>query len=222
MPEFRFLSHPLGQLVPSYGNEQGEVTLKQLKSLKSGDSCNTFWFGMENHLGTHVDAPAHFFDGAMTISDYPPNTWKFEHPCVINMGLREDALISVDYLKGQMSQDNDILLIQSGFQQLRDNKKYCYNNPGITAEVGFWLRAKHPSIRAIGFDFISLSPFQNRSVGQKAHRAFLDPSGTGTPILIIEDMDLAGDLSKLCSVWIAPIRIEGLDSAPCTVIGVFR
>ena len=81
------------------------------------------------------------------------------------------------------------------------------------------MREKHPYVRAIGFDFISLSPYQNRNLGREAHRTFLDPEGVNAPILVIEDMDLSADLSRLISVWIFPLRISGVDSAPCTVIG---
>ena len=72
----------------------------------------------------------------------------------------------------------------------------------------------------VGFDFISLSPYQNKEEGRKAHRTFLDPDGENQPVLIIEDMDLEGDLSFMKQVWVAPWLIKGVDSAPCTVLGL--
>jgi len=121
-----------------------------------------------------------------------------------------------------IAEGSDLLLIQSGFGRFRGTEKYSCCNPGFAPETGTWLRKGHPSLRAIGFDFISLSPYQNRDLGRESHRAFLDPRGVNSPILIIEDMDLSGNLSDLLWVWVVPLRIEGLDSAPCTVIGVFR
>ena len=148
--------------------------------------------------------------------------WLFDHPCVITLELREDELIGIDNLAGHISKGADILLIQSGFHRFRGTKEYSCHNPGFRPEVGFWLRKEHPFVRAVGFDFVSLSPFQNRDLGQETHRAFLDPHGIGAPILIIEDMDLACDLSGLLSLWVIPLRVIGLDSAPCTAIGVFE
>jgi arylformamidase len=222
MPEFRYLSHSLGQVVPAYGCENAELTLRQMKSVRDGDSCNTFWLGLENHFGTHVDAPAHFYDDGMTIAEYPPEAWLCHHPCVVRLELKENALIGIDILAGHIRETTDIVLIQSGFQRFRGMRKYSYNNPGLKPEVGSWLRREYPLVRMVGFDFVSLAAFQHRDLGREAHRAFLDPQGGGTPILLIEDMDLSCGLDGLESVLVVPLRVAGLDSAPCTVIGVFN
>ena len=38
--------------------------------------------------------------------------------------------------------------------------------------------------------------------------------------MLIEHMDLSTDLQNLKEVWVAPLLIEGVDSAPCTVVGI--
>jgi kynurenine formamidase len=73
--------------------------------------------------------------------------------------------------------------------------------------------------RAIGVDFVSSSSISHRDDGRAAHRAFLAPNDPGEPILLIEDMDLSADLSQLMRVVVAPLRVEGMDSACCTIIG---
>ena len=50
---------------------------------------------------------------------------------------------------------------------------------------------------------------------------FLDRKGRNNPVLLIEDMDLSCDLTKLRELWVLPLRVEKVDSAPCTVIGGF-
>lgn len=222
MPRFRYLSHSLGQVVPAYGCEDAELTLRQTKSVREGDSCNTFWLGLENHFGTHVDAPAHFYDDGMTIAEYPPETWICHRPCVVRLESKENELIDIDSLAGHISETADVVLLQSGFQRFRETPRYSCHNPGLKPEIGLWLRKEYPLVRMVGFDFVSLSAFQHRDVGREAHRAFLDPHGSGTPILIIEDMDLSCELNGLESVLVVPLRVAGLDSAPCTVIGVFN
>jgi kynurenine formamidase len=115
-----------------------------------------------------------------------------------------------------------LLLIKSGFSSFRGTEKYTNGNPGLKPEVGLWLRETHPYVRAVGLDFISLSPYRNRALGREAHRAFLDPDGLNSPVMLIEDMNLSQDLSGLISVWVFPLRIGGVDSAPCTAIGVIK
>jgi kynurenine formamidase len=222
MPKFRYLSHSLSQGIPTYGWEHAELTLKQIKSIREGDSCNTFWLGLENHFGTHVDAPAHFYDEGMTIAEYLPETWISHRPCVVRLESKENELIGIDRLAGHIPETADIVLIQSGFQRFRGTPKYSHYNPGLKPEIGFWLRKEYPLVRMVGFDFVSLSPFQNRDLGREAHRVFLDPHGVGVPILIVEDMDLSCELSGILSVLVVPLRVVGLDGAPCTVIGVFN
>ena len=72
-----------------------------------------------------------------------------------------------------------------------------------------------------GIDWISISPYQDRELGREAHRVFLDQKGRNNPVLLIEDMDLSCDLTKLRELWVLPLRVEKIDSAPCTVIGGF-
>lgn len=211
------LSYSLANEIPVYGG-RGSLNIKNIKSLHSGDSANVFSFTMENHWGTHVDCPAHFFENGLSAADYPPETWFFKKPFVLPLKLEENSLISPEDIN-EIPEGTDLLLIKSGFSCFRGTEKYTHNNPGLRPEAGIRLRERHPYVRAIGFDFISLSPYQNRNLGREAHRAFLDPEGVNAPILVIEDMDLSADLTRLISVWIFPLRISGVDSAPCTVIG---
>lgn len=218
--KYACLSHALTRELPVYG---GSATLEitEVKSLRSGGSSNVFRFCMENHWGTHVDCPAHFFDNGIRVSDYTPADWIFEKPFLLEAGLKENSVILADNLFS-VPENADILLIRTGFSCFRGTEKYVLSNPGFSPEAGLWLRRNRPAVKAIGFDFVSLSPFNDRELGRAAHRAFLDPGGENQPVRIIEDMRLTGDLSRLATVWVAPLVIEGLDSAPCTIIGALE
>ena len=218
----RFLSYPIKKRMPVYGKANKNLEITPVKSLDKGDSYNVFKVNIENHFGTHVDCPAHFFKNGLRVNDYPAETWFFQSPFVLHLELRENQLVMPEDLSNNIPVGIDLLLIKSGFYRFRGSKKYSNYNPGFAEETGKWLRATYPSVRAIGFDFISLSSYQNREEGRKAHHAFLNPKGINIPILIIEDMDLSGDLSGLSSVWILPLRIDRLDSSPCTVVGEFE
>ena len=89
-------------------------------------------------------------------------------------------------------------------------------------ELALWLRQDFPAVRAIGMDWISVSSYESRELGRQAHRAFLNPDGEGSPVLIIEDMNLSKNLKNLAEVLVVPILIETIDSAPCTVIGFLK
>lgn len=218
----RYLSYRYEKKVPVYGRCDTELDLKQIKNRSAGDSCNTFWFGMENHWGTHVDAPAHFFDNGLRICNYPPDYLFFDNPQLLDLEVEKGELIGIETLNGKINKSADILLLKTGFHKFRGDEKYRLYAPGIKAEVGFWLREEYGNIRAIGFDFISLSSFQNREEGRASHKAFLDPDAKGNPILIVEDMNLCDDLNGINKVIVAPLLIEGIDSAPCIVMGILE
>ena len=220
--KIRYLSYILGNKVPVYGNESAFLIVRPNKSLGKGDSCNTYEICMENHWGTHIDAPAHFFKAAKKVAEYPAKNWIFRNPCVINLNLKKEKIITLDKVASIVNKNHDILLLKTGFYHFRGKKIYSFDNPAVSPQIGLWLRKERPNIRAIGFDFISLGSCKYRMLAREAHRAFLAPSAGGKPIAIIEDMDLSYNLSALEMVIAAPLLISAIDSGPCTVFGIFK
>ena len=47
-----------------------KFTKQSLSSVEKGDCCSLYHISMSNHLGTHMDFPAHFIKGGKTRSDY--------------------------------------------------------------------------------------------------------------------------------------------------------
>ena len=218
---FHYLSHPITKSMPVYGGSNG-LELTSLKAIDKGDSCNTWRMCFENHWGTHVDGPNHFFSNGRKIMDYPADFWIFDNPQVLNVQLEPGELLKWETIGGHIDADTDLLLLKSEWGQKRGLDLYWEENPGIHEDVGIGLRNLKSSIRAVGMDWISVSSFVYREEGREAHRAFLNPDGKGKPVLLIEDMNLSADLTKLSKVFVAPLIVEGIDSAPCTVIGLFN
>ena len=216
----RFLSYSLAKDTPGYGAPSRLAIIKE-KSLGRGDSCETFNMRLPNHFGTHVDCPAHFFNGGLKVAQVGANFWYFQSPQIILVKLRPGELMSVAAIKNKIKKSTDLLLLKSNWSKVRSKKKYSTANPGIDPSVGYFLRSKYPKIRAVGFDWISLSSYLNRLEGRKAHQVFLNPDGKGRPIMIVEDMDLRKATPQLEQVFVLPLRVEGIDSAPCTILGKF-
>lgn len=219
--KYIYLSYLLENEVPVYGGS-GSLNIKDIRSLRRGDPANAFSFIMENHWGTHIDCPVHFFDNGKKVSDYIANFWHFYKPQVLKITAKPGQIIGKQDLNVKINPETDLLLLKSGWGKFRDKDIYSFQNPGLDPIIGIWLRNEYPLIKAIGFDWISLSSYTNRELGREAHKAFLYPASEGKPILIIEDMLLPDDMQNLSQVWVVPIRIEGIDSAPCTVIGVIK
>lgn len=217
---FVWLSYPLDPSIPSYGNGEGFES-EHIQNISNGDSCNTSRWHLVNHVGTHVDTPNHFFQNGSSINDFLPEFWHFSKVSIVKEPtINENMCIEIDHRFENISEQTDLLLIYTGYCKHRNEKKYWANNPGLSSKLAVFLRKTYPNLRAVGIDSISISSWQNRDEGRKAHKAFLDPDGCGNPILLIEDMDLNIFINdvKIISSWIIPMRVTDADGAPCTVI----
>jgi len=215
----KYLSYPFEAVIPVYGGLEA-ITPGKIKSIQNGDSANTFSFTLQNHWGTHVDAPNHFFEQGKKIIDYEADFWIFKKPQVICVDLKPSELLKPGDWLGELNKETDLLFFKADWSSQRNKDAYHCENPGIHPDVAFSLRKNFPKLRAVGIDWISVSAYRHREMGRNAHRAFLDPQGEGVPILIFEDVDLSDDLTSLLQVAAFPLRMVQLDSAPCTVIGI--
>ena len=215
------LSHPVSTETPTYG-DLPKPKIMSHTSIAAGNSSNTCAITVYNHTSTHVDAPAHLVLNGKAISDYSPEELIFRKPLLVDIPKKPEAWVEADDIKKRVkSRSTDCLLIRTGFWTLRDKYIYRTHNPGISPEAILWSRQKLKKIRCLGIDSISISGFQDRARGKKAHfAAFERRRGLGEPLLLVEDMNL-GILKtgqRIRKITIVPWLISGVDSAPCTVL----
>lgn len=211
------LSHIIDNETPTYGNRDC-LTIIESSSIKEGSSANSSkWIFSTNHLGTHIDVPKHFFESGKTITDFSLDFWISDKVQIIDIPCMTAKLIEVDHVSEEINIETEFLLIRTGYEKYRHNDKYWNDNPGLSANVGFWLRLNYPKIRMIGFDFISLTSWIYREEGKQAHKAFLNPEGIGSPICIIEDMALSGIKSTLTKMIVSPLFCRSSNGSPVTV-----
>lgn len=210
-----FLSYFLDSETPLYGGSKGVIIIKE-RSIENGDSANTKFVKFNNHSGTHIDFPNHFFKEGNTSNYYDANFWQFKKVFLINFKVEKNEIINLtNELLANLPNDLDFLIIKTGFGKFRNTEDYWKNNPGISPETGILLKELFPNLKIIGFDFISLTSFQNRELGRLAHKSFL---GGEKPILIIEDMNLTEIQDSPKSLICLPIMLSEVDGAPVTII----
>jgi arylformamidase len=212
-----FLSYVLSPKTPAYGNGPS-LQMQQVKNMACGDSCNQFEFSMNNHLGTHVDCPHHFDANGKKIDEYPAEFWFFEKCFLLEVFAKDAELIDLSSWISKIPSDVEFLIVKTGFCHRREESVYWQQNPGMAPISGVVLRQNFPKLKAIGLDLISLSSYQHRAEGRVAHKEFLEENKEGAPILIIEDMDLRYLESSPSRVFVSPLRIEGLDGSPVTIL----
>ena len=214
MKQYIYLSHFIDVDTPVYGGGK-RIIIGSDKSISKGDSANTTSLSFCNHIGTHIDFPRHFSDDGKTINHYSPEFWIFNKPCILNYKARENEIINISFELYNIPEETDFLIVKTGFQKYRNKDKYWKYNPGLHPDLANKLYGKCPLIKAVGFDFISASSFQNRELGRKAHKEFL----INNDILIVEDMDLSKANNKINKIICLPLMIDNIDGSPVTIIG---
>ena len=217
----QFLSYPLSTDTPSYGNRDN-VILNSNNSIIKGDTSNTTDVRLtNNHIGTHVDVPKHFYDNGSTLTDLPADTWLFYKASIIDIPCDKGRLIDIIDIEAQhIDTETDLLLIRTGFEQFRNDKIYWNGYPGISENLCIYVRNHYQNLKAVGFDFISLTSPLFKDQGKKAHLSFLNED-KDRPIFIIEDMKLSDVQGRPDQVIVAPLLIDKGNGGPVTVISVY-
>lgn len=220
MSKYVLLSHVLKQDTPSYGNRD-KVIIRVNSCIRGGETANSSCLVLSNnHIGTHIDVPRHFSDNGKRTTDYPIGDYVFEKCQVIDVPCDNARLITISDLKG-LHEDDDLLLIRTGYEAKRGKDEYWNNNPGLDPKLADELREKCPNIRCVGFDFISVTSWQHRAEGRLAHKNFLAPDNGDREIWAIEDMSLMNAPDKIEKVVIAPLLVEDGNGTAVTVIAEY-
>lgn len=214
-----FLSFFINEQTPIYGGEKA-ILVEKRSEISKGASSNTKYLKLPNHSGTHIDFPNHFSDEGKIINDYPASFWQFKKVHVISYTAKSDEIIDDKLVQiNDIPSDTEFLIINTEFGRYREEKIYWNNNPGLSPSLASHLKTRCPNLKAIGFDFISLTSYQNRLLGRVAHKSFL----IANDILLIEDMKLDQINGKVIkSVTALPLLIDEIDGCPITIIAEYE
>lgn len=214
---YMLISHPLTEESPTYGNRD-KFSCDATSLIRNGDTANSSaWHFSSNHIGSHVDMPKHFHDDGKSITDYPADKWFFKHVLLVDIPRLDGTLISPRDLEGFLEPDIELLLIRTGYEGFRAGDQYWNDNPGLEPDLAPFLRKHCPKLRAVGFDFISLSAWRYKAEGKEAHKRFLAESDDFPPIWILEDLALANMSIPIGQVIVAPLFVAGANGSPITV-----
>lgn len=177
-----------------------------------------------SHTGTHIDTPAHVIKGGVEITEYSPEEFVFTEPVIIDLRIPDAGIVQPYDLAPFLEtlRSADIALFRFGYGRIRrdDPQRFSLRSPGFGVESAQWLRDNLPNLRAVGMDVPSLACIAYLDATMAAHNMLLE--GAGCRFLVIEDMRLDDDLSNLAEVRINPWLVTGMDSGPCSVVGIVR
>jgi len=222
MKQYVWLSFPLGLDAP----RPPAIPRPELSNLYdvARNGAGVQILKLASHTGTHVDSPCHVIPGGVSITAYSPEEFIFVRPAVVDLPLDDEADVKPEHLEpyGACLQDSDIALFRFGRGPVRrtDADRFSKHSPGFGVEAGWWLRTRCPGLKAIGMDVPSVAVIARLDETMGVHNVLME--GDGTRFLIVEDMDLEKDLRALREVRLQPWLVVGMDSGPCSVVGVLE
>jgi arylformamidase len=180
-----------------------------VESIANGDPGNVSRWLIGSHTGTHVDAPAHFVEGAATIEDVPLQT------------LVGPALV-LDLASVTSSEIGPEDLIAAG---LDDSERVLLKTPNSTgalreAEKSPWVGLSEAAaellvergVRLVGIDYLTI----DAPAGEADWPVHHVLCGAGVAILEVIDLsDIAPGRYTLAAL---PIKLVGSEAAPARTV----
>ena len=187
------------------------------------DAASVHILEVASHTGTHVDSPQHVIADGLCLADFKPEDFIYTKPAVIEIPLPEATIVMPEHLECHRSRliNCDIALFRFGYGKFRreNPKGFCTDCPGLGVEAAEWLAKECQNLKAVGMDVPSVACIKYLDQTMACHNVLL--AGKNRKFIIIEDMNLSADFSKLVEVRINPWLVNGMDSGPCSITGVF-
>jgi kynurenine formamidase len=178
------LTHTLTPDFPTFGGAPGIAMDKTVAFDESG--YQLFRLAIDEHSGTHIDAPLHFTEDGTSVDEMPPETLICPL-CVIDIADKAaqdpNAMVEAEDLEAWISANGEIpqgalMAMRSGWAEKVGTPAFRTDGEGNFAFPGFSLAAAEALIErgvaAIGVDTLSLDP--GDSADFAVHYAWL-PSG---------------------------------------------
>jgi arylformamidase len=217
------LSHPLRPDAPVWPDNPPAAAVELVNSIARGDTNNAAALALFAHSGTHVDTPWHFNPDGRRASELPVDAFVFEAPRLIDVPAGEDAAIGREALEAheRAIAEADLAFIRTGWSALRAREpaRYAERGPYLAADAARWLIDRHPRLRAIATDAISIGSPSRRDEARAAHQALTGVGRTdGRFVLIYEDVGIVPEAGTATRVFAWPLFVDGADGSPVTFV----
>jgi len=184
------------------------LRLEKTSSIVEGEQFNVTQLSSSVHIGTHVDAPAHFLEDGTTVDQIPLELMVGPAEVFFVSGLQ--TIHSQDLRHAGIQEGKKRVLLQTVNSQFWADHEDNFQEDflGLAADAAEYLVAC--GVEVIGVDYLSVAPFPDQV---PTHRILLEAG-----ILIIEGINLTGIQPGPYTLLCLPLKIGGADGAPARVL----
>jgi len=172
-------------------------------------------YSMLNHIGTHIDAPAHQIAGGDTLDEIALNRLVTDAVCIDVSHRDPHGPIPLAELEPHLDKirEGDIVLLYSDNSRNYGSDAYWTGWSYPDAEASRALIER--GISAIGFDGPSADPVDSTTMD--LHRIWL-----GAGRMILENVANLDQLPERASVVVAPMKVAGANGAPVRIFALLE
>jgi arylformamidase len=184
------------------------VRLERLSSIAQGANANVSSLACGVHVGTHVDAPIHFLDGASTVESMPLDV--LLGPAYVADLRRAEVVDAAALERARIPPRTVRLLLRTRNSEIwrRGERAFQTNFVGVDAGGAEWLVRR--KIKLVAIDYLSVAPF---GASRPTHEILLSAG-----VVIVEGVDLSRVRPGRYTLYCLPMKLVGSDGAPARVI----
>ena len=199
---------PVGPLTPIWPDDPALI-LEPVAKSSDGERGNITKLEIGTHSGTHVDPPAHFFDGTATVDRLDLSL--LCGPAYVAEIKAIDSVGREDFTAARIPPGVRRLLLKTSnsTKKLLSNKEFTPNFVNISPEGARWV-VDH-GVQLIGIDYLSVEAYEYANCD--THRVLL-----GNRLIILEGIDLSDIEPGHYTIFCLPLKIVRGDGAPARVV----
>lgn len=204
---FYDISLRLGDEALTYPGDP-EYSRKELSSTKDGQPFNLSSLSMSAHHGTHLDMPAHIFEGRTTVDEL--NVDRFVMPARV-IDIKDSEKVCKEEIEDLDLKKGEALLFKSR------NSKSGLSRCGVFSEDYVYISREaaefcvSKEIALLGIDYVSVDDFGDEDL--TVHRILLNGR-----VLILEGIVLDEVEEGEYSLFCFPLKIMGGEASPCRAV----
>lgn len=184
------------------------VRLERVESIADGANANVSTLHCGVHVGTHVDAPLHFVDGARSVETLPLKVLTGRAYVV---DLRKAEVLDAATLEASdIPPRTRRILFKTRNSALwaRKEPEFRKDFVAVDASGAEWLVRK--GVQLVGVDYLSVAPFGD---SKPTHRILLEAG-----VVVVEGLNLSEVSQGRYTLYCLPLKLVGSDGAPARAI----
>lgn len=172
---------------------------------------------MFSHTGTHMDAPAHLYQGRTTLDQFSASQFVGKALVINCTSLQEGERITMEEINQNrlLADAAEFLLFHTGWDKRWGFDAYFGDYPYIDEEVANYIIGEDK--KGVGFDVIGIDPIADENL--TFHRQLFDKN----EIVVIENLTnldkVGADLFTFCAL---PLKHIDADGSPIRAIALWE